>query len=190
MKTLLPLVLLCLGSTLLAQTTGDISDRWATLNDVQATIAWERLMKVTSGETVNDAQSNLRSKGLSAEGAKALVSFRGRAVAELDRVGRQFHVDVCNKRNQIRKSGNAETVARMVEETIQQENDARRRLLAEADSLLDRPDQERLDTLYSSEYGPRVKIIDTGVAEEVRTGVISVEQVIEAACDISRQTGD
>jgi len=184
---LLPLVgLLGLSGAVAAQTATANIDRRASLSDAEATILWEKLAILTSGESEEDTASHLRSHGMGDDGTKSLRALRARGVGKLQQIGKQFYVNLCVKQTEIRESGGAEMVAQMIEETIRQEGAARRHFLAEADRLLSPQDQERLDHLYSSDHGPNVGITDTNIANRVRSGEIPVETAIAAACNKSR----
>jgi len=183
MKIVLLVALSALSGAALAQTTTANTDRRAALSDREVMILWEKLMIVTSGETEEDALANLRSHGMGEDGAKALVTFRTKALAELQHDGDRLYLDVCGKQKEIRESGGPEMVAQLVEQSIRREADTRRRLLAEADSLLSLQDQERLEHLYSGGHGPNIDITETNIAMRVRSGEIPVEQAITAACE-------
>lgn len=185
MKGLLTIILAISGGAATAQTTAAIADRWAALSDMEAMILWEKLSTMVSGETEADAIAHLRSHGMGEEGAKSLKTFHPKALAELQHTSDQFYLDVCGKQKEIRETGGPEMVAQLVEQSDRQMADTRRRLLAEANSLLSAHDQERLEHLFSSEHGPNVGITETNIAMRVRKGEIPVEQAITAACKMS-----
>lgn len=183
---LLPLIgLIGLSGTVIAQTATTSADRRAVLSDRDVTILWEKLTILTSGETDEDIASHLRSHGIGEDGAKSLKALHARGRGELQQIGEQFYAKLCSRQKEIRESGGSEMVAQMVEETIRQETEARRRALGEVDQVLSLHDQERLDHLYSSDHGPKVGITETNIANRVRSGEISVESAIATACNKS-----
>jgi hypothetical protein len=167
------------------------TQKYDALTEKELAIQWEKMMIVTSGETEAGAVEHLRSHGMGEEGAKALRTFRAKAVAEEDAASRWLYPQICGRQEQIRERGGPEMLIQLMEHSSEKLATTRRRLLAEADHLLSPVDQERLQHLYTSDHGPKVGLTDSGVTDAIRTGKISVDQAIARACQLAKeQEGD
>jgi hypothetical protein len=181
MRTTLTIVLSILAVTALAQA--------SVLSDKEADIRWEQLMAITSGETETEKVGHLRSHGMGEDGAKALTAFAKQAQLEMEKVFAQFPAEVCGKQTELRETGGPEMLAQIIEQQRVRQSAARRRLLAQANSLLSSVDQERLEHLFTSDHAPRV-VLDNGGTDTVtmvRNGQITVEQAIARMCKKEKQ---
>ncbi|HET9215542.1 MAG TPA: hypothetical protein VFR18_01105 [Terriglobia bacterium] len=156
------------------------------LSDTEADIRWEKLMIITNGESDAEQLQHLRSHGMGDEGAKALLTFRTTAMREMNNVFRQLYQELCARQKELRETGGPEMVAQIIEQQKLRESATRRRLLAEANSLLSAVDQERLEHLYTSDHGPNVQVHESGTAARVRNGQLPVEQAISRSCELAK----
>jgi len=185
MKKVLALAITILAGAAFAQTASANTDHMPAYSDQEIVILWEKLMIAISGETEAETLEQLRSFGISSEGALALKAFRTRANVEMANASRWFYGEVCARKKEIREYGGPEMLAQIIEQERQRTSDTRRRLLAEANSLLSLADQERLENFYTSARGPKIGITELNIAARVRNGEVSVEQATAGSCELA-----
>ena len=148
-------------------------------SEEDASRAWFKLQVLASGDTEQERLDELKRRGLSQEGARAIIAYVDRGLARMREVSATLTNMICDDQLALREGGQ-EAFAQLVERHRALEAKTRRELVRDARPLLSETDQLRFDLMMSG--GPKVGLTPSHVEEKIRDGRITVEFAIERMC--------